>query len=230
MSGDILSYLAGRGLPLEAVQRYRIGYLDGEDKTGTCLYRARAAFGLSSKKNADGTRTRSVLWIPRGLTIPLWQGEEAHRIRLRRRKEDLREGDNKYLLLEGSGQAPMVLPPAGFTPDMAVWVVVEAELDALAVHHACGGKIGVIAVLTNVGKPDAAAHKLLSRSPLILVALDFVRPVKRGDARAIKAGCGGQGSMPRLGAGRCRTGRTRGRRWPRALIWRPGSMPRCLLP
>jgi hypothetical protein len=177
----ILAYLAGRGLPLSAVERFRLGYLEGEDKTGTCLYRARAAFGLSDKKNADGTKTRSVLWIPRCLTIPLWQGDEVHRIRLRRRKDDLREGDDKYLLLEGSGQAPMVLPPAGITPDMAVWVVVEAELDAMAVHYACGGKIGVIAVLTNRGKPDAATHKLLSRSPQILVALDFDPPGKKGE-------------------------------------------------
>jgi hypothetical protein len=177
----ILAYLAGRGLPLAAVERFRLGYLEGEDKTGTCLYRARAAFGLQDKKNADGTKRRSVLWIPRCLTIPLWQGDEVHRIRLRRRKDDLREGDDKYLLLEGSGQAPMVLPPAGITPDMAVWVVVEAELDAMAVHYACGGKIGVIAVLTNRGKPDAAAHKLLSRSPQILVALDFDPPGKKGE-------------------------------------------------
>ena len=178
---NILAYLAGRGLPLAAVERFRLGYLEGEDKTGTCLYRARSAFGLPDKKNADGTKTRSVLWIPRGLTIPLWQGEEAHRIRLRRRKDDLRGTDSKYLLLEGSGQAPMVLAPSSARPDLAAWVVVEAELDAMAVHHACDGKVGVIAVLTNRGKPDAAAHKLLSKSPLILVALDFDPPGKKGE-------------------------------------------------
>jgi hypothetical protein len=193
----ILAYLAGRGLPLVAVQRYRLGYLEGEDKTGTCLYRARSAFDLPDKKNPDGTKTRSSLWIPRGLTIPLWskyadglcplrtQGDsggeaphleevEAHRIRLRRRKEDLRPGkDSKYLLLEGSGQAPMALPPSGVSDDLATWVVVEAELDACAVHHACGGMVGVLAVLTNLGKPDADIHRRLARAKLILVALDF---------------------------------------------------------
>lgn len=182
-----LTFLAGRGLPLEAVQRYRLGYLEGEDKTGTCLYRARKAFDLPDKMNRDGTKTRTSLWIPRCFTIPLWnpgwqQPDEVHRVRLRRRKGDLKtEKDQKYLLLEGSGQAPMVLLPEGVSPALAPWVVVEAELDAMAVHFACGGKVGVIAVLTNRGKPDVVAHKWLSQAPVILVALDFDPPDRKGN-------------------------------------------------
>ncbi len=177
-----LEYLAGRGLPLEAVRQHKLGFLQAEDrKTGTCLYRARSAFGLPDKTNNDGSKTRRVLWIPRGFTIPLWEGEEVLRIRIRRPKGDLREGDSKYMMLNGSGQAPMALPPAGVAPSLAVWVVVEAELDAIAVHHACRGKVGVLAVLTNRGKPDARAHKLLAASPLILVALDFDQPDSKGN-------------------------------------------------
>lgn len=185
--GKALAFLSGRGLPLEAVQRYRLGYLEGEDKTGTCLYRARKAFDLADKMNRDGTKTRTSLWIPRSFTIPLWhpgwqQPDEVHRVRLRRRKGDLKtEKDQKYLLLEGSGQAPMVLLPEGVAPALAPWVVVEAELDAMAVHFACGGKVGVIAVLTNRGKPDVVAHKWLSQAPVILVALDFDPPDRKGN-------------------------------------------------
>ena len=174
-----LTFLAGRGLPLEAVRRYRLGYLEGEDKTGTCLYRARKAFDLPDKPNRDGTKTRTSLWIPRCFTIPLWnpgwqQPDEVHRVRLRRRKGDLKtEKDSKYLVLEGSGKGPMVLLPEGISPGLAPWVVVEAELDAIAVHFACGGKVGVISVLNNLGKPDVVAHKWLSQAPVILVALDF---------------------------------------------------------
>jgi hypothetical protein len=108
----------------------------------------------------------------------------VYRIRIRRRKEDLREGDRKYMLLEGSGQMPMLLPPEGVPDGLATWVVVEAELDACAVHHACGGKVGVAGVLTNVGKPDAAAHRWLAKAKLILVALDF----DDADARGKRAG------------------------------------------
>lgn len=43
----------------------------------------------------------------------------------------------------------------------------------MAVHHACGGKVGVLSVLTVKGKPDAAAHTVLAQAARILVALDF---------------------------------------------------------
>lgn len=182
-----LDYLAGRGLPLDAVRQHRLGFLPAEDrKTGTCLYRARSAFGLPDKANADGSKTRRVLWIPRGFTIPLWtpswdKPEEVLRVRIRRPKGDLKNDDDpKYMLLTGSGQASMVLPPVGVAPSLAVWVVVEAELDAIAVHHACRGKVGALAALTNLGKPDVLAHALLSESPLILVALDFDKPDRKG--------------------------------------------------
>jgi len=183
----ILAYLAKRGLPLEAVQRYRLGYLEGEDKTKTCLYRARAAFDLPERRTADGTKVRSSLWIPRGLTIPLWSGEEVHRIRFRRRKEDLQDKKSgKYLCLEGSGQAPMALAPEGVADSLATWVVVEAELDAIAVHHACGAKVGVLAALTNLGKPDVAAHRQISKAKLVLVATDFDAPDSKGNRPGYK--------------------------------------------
>ncbi len=182
-----LEYLASRGLPRAAVEQYRLGYLQAEDKkTGACLYRARSAFDLPDKLNDDGTKSRyQSLWIPRGFTIPLWHPswadqQEAHRVRIRRPKGDVKKGDSKYMLLTGGGKAPMALAPSGVTPSLAVWVVTEAELDAIAVHHACSGRIGALAALTNVGKPDAAAHKLLAASPLILVALDFDPPDEKG--------------------------------------------------
>ncbi|GAB7079562.1 primase-helicase zinc-binding domain-containing protein [Megalodesulfovibrio paquesii] len=179
-SAAALHFLAGRGLPRAAVEQYRLGLFEGEDKSGTCLYRPRAAFGLPDKLNSDGTKVRKTLWLPRGVVIPLWAGQEVHRLRIRRRAGDLRVGESKFILLEGSGQAPMVLPPASVAPARAVWVIVEAELDAMAVHHACGGEVGVMASLTNLGKPDALAHAFLRQSPLILVALDFDPPDKDG--------------------------------------------------
>lgn len=193
-NNKILAYLAGRGLPVEAVRQYKIGYLEGEDKSGTCLYRARSSFGLPDQQNKDGTRTRKSLWIPRGLTIPLWQPsweqpDEVHRLRVRRRREDLNaDYKNKFILLEGSSQAPMVLFPKSVTAGMAAWVVVEAELDAMAVHYACGGQIGVIAALTNLGKPNAEAHQWLRQSPIILVALDFDPPSQKATNKGKRPG------------------------------------------
>lgn len=84
--------------------------------------------------------------------------------------------DPKYLLVAQPGQpysAPLLLPPVGVPAKLATWVVVESELDAMAVHHACGGKVGVLSVLTVRVKPDQTAHTALKQAARILVALDF---------------------------------------------------------
>lgn len=176
----ILRYLARRGLPLAAVQAYRLGYIEGEDKkTGTCIFRQRSAFGLPLKTRGDGTASRA-LRIPRGITIPAWAEDgSCLRIRIRKRDRDLdpnNKKDSKYILIpqpENPYSAPLVLPPLSVSPELSTWVIVEAELDAMALHHACGGRAGAVSVLTVAGKPDKKAHELLSKAVRILVALDF---------------------------------------------------------
>ncbi|WP_165070969.1 primase-helicase zinc-binding domain-containing protein [Desulfovibrio sp. ZJ200] len=175
----MLRYLARRGLPVTAVRAYRLGYIEAEGHQRDCIYRARAAFGLPEKLGAEGKPVRA-LRIPRGITIPVWSSAgECLRVRIRRRDVDRNPNnpkDPKYLLVPQPGQpysAPLMLPPAGVSPDLATWVVVEAEMDAMAVHHACGGKVGVLSILTVRFKPDALAHAALARAARILVALDF---------------------------------------------------------
>lgn len=97
---SILSYLAKRGLPLEAVQRYGLGYIEGEDNTGKYLYRQRSVFGLQPKER-DGKPVRA-LRIPRGITIPCWSNDthtQALRVRIRKRNADLAEGEDKCILI-----------------------------------------------------------------------------------------------------------------------------------
>lgn len=176
---SMLRYLARRGLPVEAVRAYHLGYIEAEGRQRDCIFRARASFGLPEKRGAEGKPVRA-LRIPRGITIPVWSpAGECLRIRIRRRDMD-RDTNNpkdpKYLLVPQPGQpysAPLMLSPVGVPPDLATWVVVEAEMDAMAVHHACGSKIGVLSILTVRVKPDALAHAALARAARILVALDF---------------------------------------------------------
>lgn len=173
----ILGWLSRRGLPYGAVKTYRLGYLEAEDRRGTGLFRQRSAFGLPNEIRS-GREVRS-LWIPRGVTIPAWSDTtppEALRIRIRRRNSDLQDGDSKYLLVKQPDppySAPLVLPPKGSIAALSCWVVVEAELDAMAVHFACFGLVGAISVLTVRGKPDALTHARLQQSARILVALDY---------------------------------------------------------
>ena len=173
-----LAWLARRGLPRQAALRYGLGWITAESPRQDCISRRRAAFGLPLKVDHTGRIIRA-LRIPRGIAIPVW-GEDGLclRLRVRRRDADIsRDAPHapKYLLLPQPGEpysAPLLLPPVGLNPDLAVWLVVEAELDALAAHWACGGRVGVLSVLSVRGKPDRAAHAALSRAARVLVALD----------------------------------------------------------
>lgn len=180
----IQKYLAQRGLPPAAIDRYGLGYIEGEGKAGDCIFRPRTAFGLPEKSGRDGRPIRAFR-VPRGITIPVWsgypvsEGTEVFRIRIRRRNVDLDSAnprDPKYLLVPQPGQAysaPLLLPPApDVPPQFTTWVIVESELDAMAVHHACQGHVGVISILSVRVKPDAVCHAALAKAARILVALD----------------------------------------------------------
>jgi len=155
---EVLGWLSSRGIDLESVQRYRLGWNPGErDKD---LYRARSSWGLQEIKKENG-RPR-VLWIPRGLVIPAIVNDGVCRIRIRRP-----EGEPRYYVIPGSSAHTMHIEPA-----RRAVVIVESELDAIAV---AGNNTlaGAVAVGTSHGKPDAATYARLKESLQILNALDF---------------------------------------------------------
>lgn len=150
-SPAILRYLARRGLPLEAVQAYCLGYIEGEDKSGTGIFRSRAAFGLPKKVRDDGKEARAIR-IARGITIPARAADgTCLRLRIRKRDVDVQatnaryqqdfeqnggklKKEDKYILVPQPEQpysAPLLLPPSGVSAALATWVVVEAELDSV---------------------------------------------------------------------------------------------------
>lgn len=175
---DALRWLALRGLDEAAVRRYRIGYLPGEGgKPGR--YRHRSALGLEPKTGDDG-RVRDKIFIPRGIVVPTLDMTGAViNLRIRRHKEDLSEHSPKYLELEGSGKGPLVLVSDSPRP-VATYFITEAELDAMLIHHVSGGIVGALAVRTNRGKPDAAAHPRLMDAARVCVALDYDAPGAEG--------------------------------------------------
>lgn len=153
-----LAWCAARGLGLEAVKTYRLGWNPGEK--GKDLYRAREAWGLETvlKENGKGKK----LWLPIGIVIPCYQGGTLHRVRIRRP-----EGDPRYYLVPGSGTSPMLLGE-----NMKAFVIVEAELDAILIHHLAGDLTGAISQGNSTAKPDAIASVPLNSAIAILVALD----------------------------------------------------------
>lgn len=170
-----LNWLAARGITEEAVRAYRIGYLPAESARYPGRYRARSALGLTPRIGDDG-RKRSKIFIPRGIVIPTF-APDGHiiNLRIRRHKGDLSERSPKYLELEGSCKAPLLLRSSRPGP-LAAYFVTEAELDAMLIHAATGGVVGALAVRTNRGKPDAVAHALLRDAVRVCIALDYDEP------------------------------------------------------
>jgi hypothetical protein len=163
---DQLAYLAGRGLPREAVEKYRLGCLPEE------LYRDRAAWGLP-EEISEKTGKPKKHWIPQGIVIP-WADPAGsgsiHRIRIR--KQALRsEKDPRYHWLPGSGNDIICLNPSA-----RAHVIVESDLDGLLIDWLAGDLVATVPLGSCSTRPKATAFESLQKSRRILVALDFDKP------------------------------------------------------
>jgi len=141
---DILKYLAMRGLPLEAVIRYRLGWLDQDQ------YFIRTDWGLSEEFNDVGTFKK--LWLPKGLIIPTIDFGKI--IRLKTRRTDWHKDDAfpKYVAISGSMSGMNIIGDKKHS----VLVAVESELDGFALHHA----IGDFAVMIAIGGSTKSIDKV----------------------------------------------------------------------
>lgn len=163
---DQLAYLAGRGLPVEAVIKYRLGYLP-ED-----YYRARAAWGLP-EEISEKTGKPKKLWLPQGIVIP-WADPAGsgsiHRIRIR--KQTVWDAkDPRYHWLPGSGNDIICL-----NPTTRAHAIVESDLDGLLIDWLAGDLVATVPLGSCSTRPKASAFESLRRSRRILVALDFDTP------------------------------------------------------
>jgi len=155
-----LAYLAGRGLPLDAVVKYRLGWIPKD------LFRPRASWGLPAESWPDGKA--KMLKIHSGLLIPTFVDGQAHRLRIRRPKETLKEGEPGYLEIKGSGNDRIITNPSA----RAV-VVVESDLDALLIDWVAGDLVGAMPTVSAEAKPKESTWKTLRRALCILVAMDY---------------------------------------------------------
>lgn len=157
-NAEVLAWLEARGITAQTARDYSLGWNPGED--GKDIYRARTAWGLPEARRDDG-RLRA-LWIPAGLVIPCIVDGIIQRIRIRRP-----EGDPRYYVMPGSSTPTMILGR-----DRRAFVVVEAELDAIAVmaNNKLAGAVGLGSVSA---RPTAEAFEVLKRALQILVAVDY---------------------------------------------------------
>jgi DNA primase len=158
-NADVLAWLSGRGIDAETAAKFRLGWNPGENEKD--LYRPRKAWGLPEQLKDDGRP--KALWIPRGLVIPYSAGGAVLRIRIRRP-----EGEPRYYVIPGSSMSTMVIGP-----ERRAFVVVEAELDAIAVAASNTFLSGAVAMGSAAAKPDADTFSILRGALQILNALDY---------------------------------------------------------
>lgn len=159
-----LAYLAGRGIKMESVIHFQLGYNPGNN--GKDYFRPREAWGLPSEIS-DKTNKPKKLWIPRGIVIPYLSVDGVVRIRIRR--ENLNPGEkNRYYIVPGSGMSPMMI-----NPERRAHLVIEAELDAILVSQDAGDLVGCLAMGSSHTKPDEKSYDILKRSFCIINALDY---------------------------------------------------------
>lgn len=160
----VIDWLTSRGIPPASAEQYRLGWNPGDN--GKDLFRARKAWGLEEILKENGKP--KMLIIPRGLVIPYITDGVIQRIKIRRPEEHrTKEWDLPYYVLPGSSQATMIC-----APERIAFVVVEAELDAIA----CATSqpyVGSVAVGSSHAKPDTAAYQNLKRAVQILNSLDY---------------------------------------------------------
>ena len=178
-----LDWLHRRGLRDETIRAARLGW-NSSDRPS--LHQpSREEWGLP-EEIIDG-KPGGRLWLPKGFVIPLLQGGQVARLRVRRFEE---EGP-RYVTIPGSSSCPMVLGK-----DSQAMVVVESELDGLLLHQEAGDLVGVVVLGSVSIRPDRKAFEILFRAEIILVALDS------DDAGAREAWGWWQAHFPRA------------RRWP----------------
>lgn len=155
-----LSYLTARGLPLEAVKKYKLGWIK------TNQYLSRNDWGLDEQLTEDG-RSRS-LWIPKGLIIPLIEKDNKVR-RLKVRRSDWKDDDKlpKYVVISGSMNGLSII-----NNQSKVVIVVESELDAYAIDFVAHELVNVIAIGSNIKNPDNIADHLAKNAKQLLICYD----------------------------------------------------------
>ena len=151
-----LDYLAGRGLPLAAVKKYRLGWIPQD------IYRPRESWGLPTEISARTGKPKT-LWLPCGVVIPSYDADGVHRLQIRQP-----QGEPRYYWVPGGGDDVLIVGE-----QRRAHVVVESGLDALLVEWLAGDLVGAVPLGTSSAKPKQNAAAALDKSLCILVALDF---------------------------------------------------------
>jgi len=143
-----------RGFTPDTIKAFSLGWLPRDQWADMSVW------GLPEILKDDGKPKR--LWLPKGLTIPLFGSGGPERVRIRRPA-----GDPRYYILRGSSSRALSIGDR-----QPATVIVESELDALLLRQEAGDIVNLVALGNAQTRPDREAAALLQRSRVILVGLD----------------------------------------------------------
>lgn len=148
-----LCSLEERGLTLETIKKYQIGW------NGINRYDAPNLWGIME----PGAKDR---WLPRGIVIPSFFEGKVMKLKIRR--DALPPGDNrKYIIVSGGRNSPSFFGD----PNLPI-VVQESELDAILLQQFCEDLCCCMAVPAG-NKVDIWADQILKSTPQLIFSMDF---------------------------------------------------------
>ncbi len=160
---DVLRLLENRGLPLAAIQNYHIGYVTNPKSRFGCYRPSTRDLGLNEEDQ------KNTVWIPKGILIPSVEPSgNAVRLKVRRIESPKVNQLPKYVLVKGSMGGMKLLGDR----QHQVMAVVESELDACALHYQIHDVAMVVAVGSNLIRPDIVTHRLAKTKPHVVICHD----------------------------------------------------------
>lgn len=160
---DVLHWLEKRGLPLDAVKKFKLGWCANDKSKNGYFKCERSAWGLPDE--IDETGELKGLYLPRGLVVPSIEKDgSVTRIKIRRSDWNPDSEFPKYKAIPGSMSGLMIV---GDTSNKLM-VIVESELDALAIDFACSDFAFAVGVGSNSKNPDNVTDYLAQRKTLLI--------------------------------------------------------------
>jgi len=158
---DILTFLNKRGLPKDAIIKYKIGY------NPNTIFRDRSSWGLVEEKDEKGNTKK--LWLPAGIVIPSIElNGDVTRLKIRR--TDWNENDSipKYIAVTGSMNGLNLIGDL----NNRIMVIVESELDQFVLDYCVGDIAFFVAVGSNLKNPNYLVDDLAKKSKTLLICHD----------------------------------------------------------
>lgn len=188
-SETFLSALTKRGLTLETIKAFKLGY------NPTKLYRGRKDWGLDEEVGSNGKPRR--IWLPAGITIPTFEGDKLVKVKIRNRdfEKDLKNyemakaagrvtkyASSKYVVVSGSKKCPSVYG----NPSRSVLLVQESELDCILTIQEAGDLCFCLALGGSSQPLDLHKERIVRGAENLLFCPDFDQAGKESWDRWIK--------------------------------------------